>query len=53
MNGSKVDNFRTINNEKSILCNDYNLDDSVIEYKEKDIKSIVTKEQFSSLEYII
>ena len=37
------------NNE--IYCNDYNLDDSVVVLNIKDLKSIVTKEQFARIEY--
>ena len=41
----------TATGEKRLLCNDYNLDDSVIVYTNKEIKSIVTKEAFKSIEY--
>lgn len=32
--------------ENKIYCNDYNYDDSLVVLKEKDIKTILTKEQY-------
>lgn len=51
VNGDKVDMINTCREEKELLCNDYNLDDSVIVYKNKEIETIVTHEQFKSIEY--
>ena len=50
VNGYRVDSI-DIYEGKRLLCNDYNLDDSVIVVRDKDIKTIVAHEQFSSLEY--
>lgn len=51
VNGDKVDMLTEIDGEKVVVCNDYNLDDSAIIYNDKRIKTIVTKEQFKSMEY--
>ena len=51
VNGYKVDSIIEWADTKELICNDYNLDDSVITIKEEDIKTIVTKEQFESMNY--
>ena len=56
VNNSKVIKIEEYNNEKYVyveemeFCNACNEDENVY-YKEEDIKSIVTKEQFSQMEY--
>ena len=50
-NGSEVNMLTEIGGEKVVVCNDYDFDDSAIIYNNKRIKTIVTKEQFKSMEY--
>lgn len=50
---SKVNLDRTVNKEKCILCADVDYDCLETIYSNKDIKSILTKEQFKSMEYIL
>lgn len=54
VNGRKVSKINldtTFNKEKSILCGDFDYDCLETIYTNEDIKSIVTKEQFSNVEY--
>lgn len=50
---SKINLDRTLNKEKCILCADTNYDCLETVYKNEDIKFVVTKEQFESMEYKI
>ena len=53
VNGRKVSKINldmTFNKEKSILCGDFDYDCLETIYTNEDIKSIVTKEQFESIE---
>ena len=58
INGSKVIKIEEYNNEKYIyveeteFCNGCNEEENIY-YKEDTIKSIVTKEQFKNMEYIV
>ena len=56
VNGRKVSKINldmTFNKEKSILCGDFDYDCLETIYTNEDIKSILTKEQFESMEYRI
>ena len=56
VNGKKVTKTnldKTMNGETAILCGDSNYDCLDVIYKNCDIKSIVTKEQFEEMEYKI